>query len=83
MDAVLNSLMDRQTIDPEADRDRQRGRSLTVKTCKIRGRCTNIVAVVGGSGGEAAAAVDAVLSSLLQGPKNDPEADRDDLHEAN
>ncbi len=83
MDAVLNSLLDRQTIDPEADRDRQRGRSLTVKTCKLRGSRTNIVAVVGGSGGEAAAAVDAVLSSLLQGPMNDPEADRDDLHEAN
>ncbi len=75
MDAVLNSLLVRQTIDPEADRDRQRGRSLTVKTCN-----TNIVADVGGSGGEVAAAVDAVLSSLLQGPMNDPEADRDDLH---
>jgi hypothetical protein len=27
--------------------------------------------------------VDAVLSSLLQGPMNDPEADHDDLHESN
>ena len=80
---MLNSLLHSRPIDPEADRDRQRGRSLTVKTCKLRGSCTNIVAVVGGSGGEAAAAVDAVLSSLLQGPMNDPEADRDDLHESN
>ncbi len=54
-----------------------------MKTCKIRGSRTIIVADVGGSGGEAAAAVDAVLSSLVQGPMNDPEADRDDLHEAN
>jgi hypothetical protein len=83
VDAVLNSLLVRQSIDPEADRDKQRDRSLTVKKCKIRGSCTNIVAVVGGSGEEAAAAVDAVLSSLLQGPMNDPEADRDDLHESN
>jgi hypothetical protein len=75
--------MDCQTIDPEADRDRQRGRSLTVKTCKSRGSRTNIVADVGGSGRKAAAAGDAVLSSLLQSPMNDPEADRDDLHEAN
>ena len=36
-----------------------------MKTCKLRGSCTNSVAVVGGSGGKAAA-VDAVLSSLLQ-----------------
>jgi hypothetical protein len=36
-----------------------------MKTCKLRGSCTNSVAVVGGSGGKSAA-VDAVLSSLLQ-----------------
>ena len=70
MDAVLHSLLIRsRQIE-------------TVKTCKIRGSCTNIVAAVGGRWGEAAAAVDAVLSSLLQGPMIDPEADRDDLHES-
>ena len=35
-----------------------------MKTCKLRGSCTNSVAVVGGSGGKSAA-VDAVLSSFL------------------